>query len=434
MPKITTPIADFVNGYAEKKGIRLHMPGHKGKPFVGSEAFDITEIGGADVLSHAEGILLESERNASRLFHTAHTFYSTEGSSHTIKAMLSLIATRSGRQRPVILAARNVHKSFLYAAAWLDLEIVWLMPQTTASLCACPVTREDVKEALKQVSPDAVYLTSPDYLGNLQDIAGIAKELRARRIPLLVDNAHGAYLKFASPDRHPITLGATMCCDSAHKTLPVLTGGAYLHVAKGADPYFLDHAREALAAFGSTSPLYLTLLSLDLCNRYLTEEFSGKYNALQAPLTALSSALSACGMPNTAEEPLKLAIATQKGGISGDRLCEFLREHNVECEFSDRDALVLMLSTENTPEEVVKLGSLLSKAFSVLPHETDTAPTPPPFSLPPVRMTVRQAMLSRSETIPVKEALGRITAIPTVSCPPAIPITVSGEEITAEAI
>ena len=109
----------------------------------------------------------------------------------------------------------------------------------------------------------AVYITSPDYLGGVQDIAALAEVCHARGVPLLVDNAHGAYLKFLSPSRHPLDLGADMCCDSAHKTLPVLTGGAYLHVAKGAMAAYEAEARHSLAVFGSSSPSYLILQSLD---------------------------------------------------------------------------------------------------------------------------------------------------------------------------
>ena len=94
--------------------------------------------------------------------------------------------------------------------------------------------------------------------------------------PLLVDNAHGAYLAFLEENRHPIALGATMCCDSAHKTLPVLTGGAYLHISKDAPESFVRSARSMLALFASTSPSYLILASLDRCNASLADGYEKK--------------------------------------------------------------------------------------------------------------------------------------------------------------
>ena len=87
---MNTPIYDFVKKYAESECARFHMPGHKGKSFLGCESLDITEIAGADVLYSAKGIIKESEENASRLFGTERTLYSTEGSSLAIRAMLYL--------------------------------------------------------------------------------------------------------------------------------------------------------------------------------------------------------------------------------------------------------------------------------------------------------------------------------------------------------
>ena len=232
---MTTPIVDFVRRYAQSGTARLHMPGHKGQSLLGCEPWDITEIRGADELYEAGGIIAQSEANATRLFGTAHTYYSTEGSSQCIRAMLCLAmqgAPRTGK-RPVLLAARNAHKALLYAAALLDFDIRWLWPapEDTGALCSCPVTVQARSAVLEELvgqgrTPFGVYLTSPDYLGGVQDIPALAAVCRAQGVPLLVDNAHGAYLRFLPQNCHPIAQGAAMCCDSAHKTLPVVTGGA----------------------------------------------------------------------------------------------------------------------------------------------------------------------------------------------------------------
>ena len=122
--------------------------------------------------------------------------------------------------------------------------------------------------------PFGVYITSPDYLGGVQDIAALAEVCKDFGVPLLVDNAHGAYLRFLPQGgQHPIALGAAMCCDSGHKTLPVVTGGAYLHLGKNAPIQDEAAVRNALALFGSTSPSYLILQSLDKCNQVLSEGY-----------------------------------------------------------------------------------------------------------------------------------------------------------------
>ena len=282
---MNTPVVDFVRRYAQQRTTRMHMPGHKGRGPLGCEELDITEIAGADELYEAEGIIAQSEANATQLFGTARTYYSTEGSSQCIRAMLHLaLQMRPAKAgRPVLLAARNAHKALLYAAALLDFDIQWLWPAPDAAgtLCTCPVEPEALSSALDELSaegrtPFGVYLTSPDYLGFVQDVAGLSAGCHAHGLPLLVDNAHGAYLHFLKEgSRHPIQLGADLCCDSAHKTLPVLTGGAYLHLGSSVQA---DEAalRNALALFGSTSPSYLILQSLDVANAVLADSFREK--------------------------------------------------------------------------------------------------------------------------------------------------------------
>ena len=217
-----TPITDFLNEYAASGMSRFHMPGHKGQA-LDSERFDITEVNGADSLYEADGIIAESEANAAELFGTAATFYSVEGSSQCIRAMLALVTKWEDPApsdityrpaRPVILAARNVHRSFLTAAALLDLDVDWLYPENDDfTLCSCPVSAEQVRNKLAEMpaAPCAVYLTSPDYLGGMQDIQGVADAAHEAGIPLIVDNAHGAYLAFLEPSLHPIALGADIC-------------------------------------------------------------------------------------------------------------------------------------------------------------------------------------------------------------------------------
>ena len=282
---MNTPVVDFVRRYAQQRTTRMHMPGHKGRGPLGCEELDITEIAGADELYEAEGIIAQSEANATQLFGTARTYYSTEGSSQCIRAMLRLaLQMRPAKAgRPVLLAARNAHKALLYAAALLDFDIQWLWPAPDAAgaLCTCPVEPEALASALDELSaegrtPFGVYLTSPDYLGFVQDVAGLSAVCHAHGLPLLVDNAHGAYLHFLKEgSRHPIQLGADLCCDSAHKTLPVLTGGAYFHLGPSVQA---DEAavRNALALFGSTSPSYLILQSLDAANAVLADSFREK--------------------------------------------------------------------------------------------------------------------------------------------------------------
>jgi arginine/lysine/ornithine decarboxylase len=110
----------------------------------------------------------------------------------------------------------------------------------------------------------------------MPDIKSISAICKKHGVLLIVDNAHGAYLEFLSEPMHPIKLGADICCDSAHKTLPVLTGGAYLHISPESAKLFADKAKKSLALFGSTSPSYLILQSLDAANKYIADGYREK--------------------------------------------------------------------------------------------------------------------------------------------------------------
>lgn len=422
-----TPIRDFVAAYGQNCAHRLHMPGHKGAGPLGCEALDITEVAGADDLACPEGVILASEENATELFGSRHTFYSAGGSSQCVKAMLHLayIYRPEGAGNRV-LAARNAHKSFLHGCALLGLEPVWLYPDAPSPLCSCPVSPKALGRALDAGErPCAVYITSPDYLGGVQDIAALAEVCHARGVPLLVDNAHGAYLKFLAPSRHPLDLGADMCCDSAHKTLPVLTGGAYLHVAKGAAAPYEAEARHSLAVFGSSSPSYLILQSLDLCNAQLAADYPGRIRGTAEAVTALARAL---GIAPAEGDPLKLAVPAYEFGRTGQELAALLRERRSEPEYADEDWLVLMFTPEVDPGAFDAVRAALSGLSRGGARRPQALPGPGERVLSP-----REALLSRRVSVPVREAAGRVCAEAAVSCPPAIPIAVCGERISPEA-
>lgn len=427
-----TPICNFVREYAQSSTCRLHTPGHKGTGCLGMEHLDITEIQDADSLYEAEGIIAESEANASDLF-GCRTFYSTEGSSQCIRAMLyllSIYAKQRGR-KPLIAAGRNAHKAFLSAAALLDVDVCWLYPQSTVSYLSCGLTPKELEEYLQNVQerPVAVYLTSPDYLGMISDIRTVAEICHRYGVLLAVDNAHGAYFKFLPESIHPIDLGADICCDSAHKTLPVLTGGAYLHLSAGMDAAVGGLAKNALMLFGSTSPSYLILQSLDAANQYL-KNYPEQLQKLIAKVDAFKARLYQRGYSLYGSEALKLTIQAKPYGYTGNQLAELLRQMKIEPEFSDPDYLVLLLSAETDGETLAYLEQALSR-IPPQPPITDECPA----FVPGERVvSIREALLACSELLPMEQCRGRILAASTVGCPPAVPILVCGERIDAHAI
>ena len=433
---MNTPICDFVRRYAESSMVRMHMPGHKGTGPLGCEALDITEIYGADSLYEADGIIAKSEKNATNLF-GCPTFYSTEGSSHCIRAMLHLVtlyARQQGCSRPLILAGRNVHKTFLSAAALLDLDVQWLYPDADNSYLACDITEESLERFLSGAHqlPAAVYITSPDYLGHMLDLGKLSNLCHHYGVLLLVDNAHGAYLKFLPDSQHPMDQGADLCCDSAHKTLPVLTGGAYLHIAVNAPRLFAEQAKNALALFGSTSPSYLILQSLDAANAILdTPSYRNQLAALVSQIASCRKQLAEHGFKVAQDhEPLKLTIQPKSYGYEGTEVADYLRQQRIECEFADPDFVVLMLTPAITAGDLHRLTDVLT----ALPPRNAILTTPRKIGQPEKVLSIREAVFSPCKTLPAAQCLGKILATASVGCPPAVPIVICGERIDSSAI
>ncbi len=430
---MSTPICDFVRRHIQSRPVRFHMPGHKGEPLLGFEPLDITEIDGADELFTAHGIIAESEAQASVLF-GAHTVYATGGSTLCIQTMLHLTAlyAASKGERPRILAARNAHKAFINAAALLDLEVQWLYPEAEDNTyVSCPVSPEEVRRVLTSGAecPTAVYLTSPDYLGNIQDIHGIAEVCHQCGILLLVDNAHGAYLKFLPQSRHPMDLGADMCCDSAHKTLGVVTGGAYLHISPTAPQLLRQQAKASMSLFGSSSPSYLILQSLDAANDQMMR-FQERLAAFLPRVSVLKAQLAAHGLPLIGDEPLKITLSPKAFGYTGTQIANLLEEHHMFPEFYDPDYVVLMLSPANCEEDLAELERVLCNVRQKPP----ICVLPPVVPHPERVLTPRCALMRDSEILPLEQCSDRISAAAAISCPPAIPIAVCGERIDRQVL
>lgn len=426
--KITTPIWNFLCNYAKENFARFHMPGHKGRVFSEELSaifpYDITEIKGADSLFEANSIICESEQNATRLFGTEKTIYSTGGSTLCIQTMLK-IASKRGE---TVIAGRNSHRAFLNACVLLDLDIKWLYPETSTGILSCDFSMEQLENALQDTSsPCCVYVTSPDYLGRIADILTISGICKKHNIPLLVDNAHGVHLKFLENSLHPMDLGADMCCDSAHKMLPALTGAAYLHINS---KRFADDGKSAMSLFASTSPSYLIMASLDLCNRYISDDISKDLRNVVARISILKNNISII-YTIIDSEPLRISIDTSNRNYSGNFLAEKLRQVKIECEYSDDYCLVLLCSPISTAEELDHLERSLMEINPSMELVQGN-----PITLPQLKkeMPVREATLCNFKEIPIEESVGKICSCVNVPCPPAIPIIVSGEVISSECI
>lgn len=420
-----TPIIDFLESYKSSNAVRLHMPGHKGK--TANTQYDITEINGADSLFDAYGIIDESEKNLSSLYDTNFSLYSTEGSTLAIKTMLALVFkfAKNNGKTPLILANRNAHSSFLYGTSLLDIQVEWIKSQRE-NLFSSTLNEEIIEEQINamEILPTAIYLTSPDYLGNILPIKQIAKVCKKYKILLIVDNAHGAYLNFLEDNIHPINLGADMCADSAHKTLPSLTGGAYLHISKDFDYFNKAQVKRVMKTFASTSPSYLILSSLDYTNKYLFEQ-KNAFNECAKKVDELKKFLISLGFNLIGQEKLKITLDCKSFGYFGKEISDILERENIIVEYFDKDFVVLMFSPLNEDEEFCKLKNVLKG----IERKRTLSKTHLRFTTPIKKLNVKDALFSKEEKIGIRKAKGRIISSISVSCPPAIPLIFSGEVV-----
>ena len=426
---VSTPIYDYLMQYAHSNDLRMHMPGHKGKGLdhwlAAAYPLDITEIYGADSLFAADGIIAESEKNAAALFGAGATLYSAGGSTLCIQAMLMQMK-REGR---TILAGRNVHRSMLNTCIMLDLPVRWMYPKD-GMLLSGAISAQSVQFALANCkSPACVYITTPDYLGTIADIKAIAAVCARHNARLIVDNAHGAHLAFIEPSLHPIALGADFCCDSYHKMLPALTGAACLHCKNPADAPPL---RSAMAMFGSTSPSYLIMASMDLCNRYLDMQVRHDIATVARRLERMRNHLRN-RFQFRQGDPFHICICAGKSGYRGTNLATWLMTKGIMYEYADADFVVLLCSPTTSLQDIETLQTVLEHCD--LPRTVNPLQYEPPKSpilfakLPPY-----EAAAQPSEMVPISQAAGRICAMTQPPCPPAVPIAICGEVLDDAAV
>lgn len=396
---------------------RQHTPGHKGvlpPPLQEAARWDLTELAETDELYDPAGPLLEAEGQFARFYGSGAALLCAGGSSLCIQAMLAAACPPGSR----VIAGRNAHISFMNAAALLDLEPVWLWPAGFAG-AALPgrVTPGQVEQALAEC-PDAaaVYLTSPDYYGVLTEIAAIARLCRRRGVPLLVDNAHGAHLRFF-PGLHPMEQGADFCCDSLHKTLPALTGAALLQARESA---WQGPLRQGMALFGSTSPSFLILLSAAQLAAGIAGLAEG-YRALAGRVAAVRDAAGAAwAVEQGPSDPCRIALRFAPA-YSREQFLSLLAGQGIREEYAGSAAAVLLPGVGDRLEEEARLAARMQKA-----------PLPPRAALPPGGqpvMRLRQARFAPWESVPLEKAAGRVAARPVYHCPPGVPLVCPGELI-----
>ena len=432
---MNTPLYDAMRALANKHTARFHMPGHKGQDVLPDFGpilpLDFTEVYETGNLYTGEGPIRQAEELAARLYHASDCHFLTGGSTQGIHAMLYAAA---GAQADVLFD-RNCHKSAAHAAAMLDLSPAFVFPQTIEPF-GIPglLDPKAIDHALSQNSAiRAVLITSPNYYGIRQDIPAIAAVCHAHGVKLLVDAAHGAHFPAVGLPS-PSEEGADLAALSAHKTLYALGQSAMLLSAGTIDS---DRLREGASLFGTSSPSYAMMVSLDLARAALEQDDSYQKTAQAVAALRQHLAQHTRFRPLTEDtlDPCRLTVSTAGTNWTGDRLADTLYERfGVACEMSDARNMVCIVTPADLPDNLRRL----TEALDALSDEVHEAPLPdplPPLPMPRLVLSVRRALLGPGTTVFLDDVQpGMVCARPVTPYPPGVPVLWPGEEITAEHI
>lgn len=424
-----------------KKGIKgtypFHMPGHKRnyKYLKNYAPLDVTEIETTDNLHSPLGAIKSALDNTTRVFGSKKTFYITGGSTTAIFAAIKSV-TKKGDQ---IIIARNCHKSVWSAAEVLNLKTDYVCPKINLNLGVFgEVAPESIEKLLSEKPYSAVVITSPTYEGIVSDISSIAKIVHKFGAVLIVDAAHGAHLGFSEDfpksARH---LDADIVIESAHKTLPCLTGSAMLHICSDS----IDETRvsEAISTFMTSSPPYPIIYSLDDMTHLLDKKGAKLFKNYSALLDnfykrceSLKNLFLFKGEEAFSFDKGKILILTKKANINGFKLKEMLLKKKIATEMAENELCLCMTSIADTKKGFDKLFSALKKIDKTL--LTEEKETKVSYSLPRREIYPYEAKGKESVYIIPSESEGKIASEYIFAYPPGCPIIAPGEIITKEVL
>lgn len=436
--------------YADSDYLPMHMPGHKrrmgelGNPFF----IDITEIDGFDNLHHAEGILLEAQKRAAKLYGSGETHYLINGSTAGILSAISGCTSYGGG----ILMARNSHKSAYHAVFLRGLKVRYIYPQFPENMGINGViSPASVEKALREnPKVQAVFLTSPTYDGVVSDVAKIAEIVHGYGIPLIVDEAHGAHFPFSEHfPEDSVCCGADVVIHSVHKTLPALTQTALIHL--NGDRVDREKIRKYLTIYQSSSPSYVLMAGLDNCMEWLAshgdafEQFWRELQVLRDGLRKMQK-LKLLEIPGMDES--KILVSVQGTGMNGHELDEILRrEFHIELEMACSTYVCAITTVADTKESLERLLAAFQKVDERLSlsegerkesffwgtergrEEESWRGTDAVLRTESV-CTIAQAEDCPGESCELLQSVGRVSGDFVTLYPPGIPILAPGEVVT----
>lgn len=449
-----TPLIKALDKNQKLRSIPFHMPGHKrgagaGKSFarlMKTDPFslDLTEVPGLDDLHNPCGPIKEAQAAAARLFGAEQTFFLVNGTSGGIHAAIMSVC----RPNDIILLPRDVHRSVIGACILSGARPEYLPVRVSEEfLIPLPPTTQEVKAALgKYEKVKAMLQVYPSYYGLAGNLKKIADLAHFHKIPLIVDEAHGAHFAFSNRLPAPaLRQGADISVQSTHKTLGALTQASMLHInsrlISGAEVF------RQLKIMQSTSPSYLLMASLDsvvgqmestgkiIMEQTVDHAIRVRREIMRIPGLRCLDETVAANEDGFAYDPTKLYISSKDIGLTGYQAARILRKkYKIQVELSDLYNVLCMLSYGNTANDSGFLVRALVEMAAIkrpplkLNHNFN-------FSFNPlVIMTPREAWFAPRKRIPMREAVGQVAAEIIAPYPPGIPLICPGEEVTRELV
>lgn len=457
MPK-EQGIAEFLLQHAEETPVSFHMPGHKGQKIYrrfGYDKFlnrffdcDITEIIGADNLFQSEGIIAETMSKYRRLYDSKASYLLINGTSGGIIASILALVPQGKK----LVVARNCHKSVFNALTLGNIQAVYAYPSVVEEYgIAGPVSPEEI-EALLVTEPDveAVILPSPNYYGICSDITAIADVVHSHGKKFIVDQAHGAHLKFfyelISGHNLPLAAedcGADIVINSVHKTLASLTQSAVLNVCGEIDLYTLE---DKLQSIESTSPSYILMASLDINADIIAahglELLTEWYENLEF-FYSRASQIKGLEIMNVrdgerqAMDITKINLDMSNSGFDGNTLEQELLREGIFAELVTGNILMCMTGIGNTRRDYDRLLKVLENLASKSTFENETNPQMKTNDNAASLWTKHRPLHEihgEKQLVNIDKCEGKICASSIIPYPPGIPLICPGEQLNSEDI
>lgn len=443
MNQQNSPIFSALMAHANRKPVSFHVPGHKYGAVqneMGSVFFseimrlDATELTGLDDLHSPESVIREAAQLLAALYGVEESFFLVNGSTAGNLAMILSVCGEGDR----ILVQRNCHKSIINALRLAKADPIFIEPIFHGDWkVAGGLDTEAVNQAIVRF-PDlkAIVLTYPNYYGISDPITGIIEAAHNNNIPVIVDEAHGAH--FIAGEDFPasaVGLGADIVVQSAHKTLPAMTMGSFLHY--NSRLVNLGRLRDYLQMLQSSSPSYPIMASLDLARMYLGTYKKSDMASLLKKIRKFREGLAEIPQIRVLNEegridPLKVVVQSACS-LNGFEIQQILENEGIFTELADPSNVLLVLpllkESMSYPfmDTVEKIKDIL-RGYSPVQHQVVE------FSkggtLSQLALSYEEMDNLQAEPIKLEEAEGLVAAETIVPYPPGIPLILKGERVS----